>query len=102
MIIKKYDTCFSLQMERFDWYCRSTYTLQDFIKSIPKSNRRFDWNLKVWIISNSYYKIISEQIQVFTEAEESEADNWFSIFNIRLNQESILLPTDISTLPASS
>ena len=71
MIINYYDTCFSVKLEREDWYYYSIYTLQDFIKSIPKNYRRFDWNTKQWIVDNKYLYIL-DTIHHYTAAEELE------------------------------
>lgn len=73
MIINYSDTCFSIKFQSEDWYCASTYTLNDFIKSIPKSYRRFDWNDKKWIINNKY-KSLLDTIHFYTDEEEQLAD----------------------------
>lgn len=79
MIIKHSDTCYSVKFEKEDWYYYSTYTLNDFIKSIPKSYRRFDWNTKEWIVSNLYKNALNI-IHFYTEEEESEGINELTSF----------------------
>jgi len=69
MIINRFPDCFVVEMQRPDWFLRSTYTLIELLKSIPKGYRRFDWNTKQWIVNNKYESIL-EQVQVFTKEEE--------------------------------
>ena len=82
MIINYSDNCFSIAYEREDWYYYSTYTLQNFIKSIPKSYRRFDWNSKEWIIDNKYISLL-DTIHFYTKEEELEGqialDNFINL-----------------------
>ena len=73
MIINYSDNCFSIKFESEDWFMYSTYILQDFIKSIPKNDRKFDWNTKEWIISSLYIKLL-DKIHFYTEEEELEGE----------------------------
>lgn len=84
MIINYSDTCFSIKFESEDWFMYSTYTLNDFIKSIPKSYRRFDWVQKQWIIANKY-KYLLNTIHFYTDEEESEGLEEFKAFETLLD-----------------
>lgn len=79
MIINYSDTCFSIKFESEDWFMYSTYTLNDFIKSIPKSYRRFDWESKQWIINNNYLSLLNT-IHFYTEEEELEGLKGYEAF----------------------
>ena len=81
MIIKRFTDCYSVEMQRPDWFLRSTYTLIELLKSIPKGYRRFDWNTKQWIVNNKY-EFILEQVQVFTEQEELQGEKELTAFLI--------------------
>ena len=86
MIINYSDTCFSVKFQSEDWYCASTYTLNDFIKSIPKGYRRFDWNTKEWIINNKY-KYLLKTIHCYTDEEEQlanlEMEQFFALIDAK-------------------
>ena len=79
MIIKNYSDCFSVEFTREDWLFNYTYTLLELLKSIPKGYRRFDWNTKLWIVSDKYLSILNRE-QFYTDEEELEGKKALNSF----------------------
>lgn len=79
MIIKKYNSYFTVKLEKEDWYYYSIHTLLELLKSIPKEHRTYNPLNKVWSIDMNYYYII-ENMQIYTQEEDCEGEKEYNLF----------------------
>lgn len=87
MIIKHYNSTFTIQFESSDWEWYFTWDLNSIIKSIPYPHRKFFWSDKKWLINNNYLSILDEYIRFpFTDAEEQAAIVELEAFNALFSQ----------------
>lgn len=86
MIIKRSVDCYSIELEREDWWCLTTYILLELLKSTPKEYRRYDPIKKIWIISNKYLNLI-EKVQHYTSEEDKQGLEEFNQFWSKLDSD---------------